>query len=49
MENYDTLTLAKKIIKFCISQNKKFIFIAGNGASGKTQLSKILSNLNMEV
>jgi len=43
MENYDTLTLAKKIIKFCISQNKKFIFIAGNGASGKTQLSKILS------
>jgi len=43
MKNYDTSEVAKQIVKFCISTNKKFIFISGNGGSGKTELSKIIS------
>jgi len=43
MENYDANAVAEKIINFCISQNKNFVFISGNGGSGKTEFSKILS------
>lgn len=41
MENY--LQFAKEIVKFCVSTNKKFLFISGNGGSGKTELCKIIS------
>ena len=40
MQNYDASTIAKEIVTFCISTNKKFIFISGNGGSGKTELGK---------
>lgn len=43
MKNNKINTFAEKIVQFCISTNKKFIFISGNGGSGKTELSKILS------
>jgi uridine kinase len=43
MKNYDTSAFAKRIVKFCISTNKKFLFISGNGSSGKTELSKVIS------
>jgi len=43
MKNRAASIVAEKIVQFCISTNKKFIFISGNGGSGKTELSKILS------
>jgi len=43
MKNYDTSQVTKKIVKFCISTNKKFLFISGNGGSGKTELGKTIS------
>ncbi|MGV8086353.1 MAG: zeta toxin family protein [Candidatus Woesearchaeota archaeon] len=42
MKNYHPSILTEKIVKFCISKNKRFIFISGNGGSGKTELSKII-------
>lgn len=41
-KNYEPAKLAKKIVQTCLSSNKKFIFISGNGGSGKTELSKII-------
>ena len=43
MKKNNSSAIAEKIVEFCISTNKKFIFISGNGGSGKTELSKILS------
>ena len=43
MKNYDASMIAKEIVSFCISTNKKFLFISGNGGSGKTELSKIIA------
>ncbi len=43
MKKYNASTVAEKIIQFCASTNKKFIFISGNGGSGKTELGKIIS------
>jgi uridine kinase len=43
MKNHDASTVAKRIVKFCISKNKKFLFISGNGGSGKTELGKCIS------
>ena len=40
MWNYDISTIAKGIVTFCISTNKKFLFISGNGGSGKTELGR---------
>jgi len=43
MKSYDASIIAKKIVKFCVSTNKKFLFISGNGGSGKTERSKFIS------
>lgn len=43
MINRNALVVAKKIVAFCISTNKKFLFISGNGGSGKTELSRPIS------
>lgn len=43
MKVYDASVISKKIVQFCNSENKKFIFISGNGGSGKTELSRIIS------
>jgi uridine kinase len=43
MDNYDFSEFARKIVNFCTSMNKRFIFISGNGGSGKTELGKIIS------
>ena len=43
MKNYNCVTFAKKIVQFCSSTNKRFLFISGNGGSGKTELSKIIA------
>jgi len=34
--------VAKIIVNYCLSLNKKFIFISGNGGAGKTELSNII-------
>lgn len=43
MKTYKSSNTAKKIAQFCLARNKKFLFISGNGGSGKTELSKIIS------
>ena len=42
-KNYEPVKIAEKIIQHCLSTGKKVIFLSGNGGSGKTELSKILS------
>lgn len=39
---YEPVKVAEQIIKYCISAGKKFIYISGNGGSGKTELSKVI-------
>jgi uridine kinase len=41
-KNYEPIKVAKEIVQYCLSVGKKFIFISGNGGSGKTELSKII-------
>lgn len=36
--------IAEKVVQFCLSTKRKFIFISGNGGSGKTELSKDIFN-----
>lgn len=43
MNNINVTELAKSIIRYCDSTDKRFIYISGNGGSGKTELSKVLS------
>lgn len=42
---YTPQVLAKKIVDFCIAKNKRFIFISGNGGSGKTEFAKVLAQI----
>ena len=42
MNKQNISTIAEKIIQFCIATNKRFIFISGNGGSGKTELGKLI-------
>lgn len=41
-KNLRSVKVAKDVVDSCIHNNKKFIFISGNGGSGKTELSKAL-------
>jgi len=43
IENYKSVKVAEKIVQNCLSTGKKFLFISGNGGSGKTQLCEIIS------
>ena len=43
MQNYDASTIAKEIVAFCLAANKRFLFISGNGGSGKTELGKSIA------
>lgn len=40
--NYEPIQVAEKIVQSCLSTDKKFLFISGNGGSGKTELSNII-------
>jgi len=42
-KSYEPLKAAEEIVQFCLSTSRKFIFLSGNGGSGKTELSKIIS------
>lgn len=35
---------AQKIITYCLNNNIRYLYISGNGASGKTELSKVIYN-----
>ncbi len=37
--------ISEKIVKYCIENDLKFIYISGNGGSGKTELGKMLFDL----
>lgn len=41
-KNYSLVLIAEKVVRFCLSTKRKFIFISGNGGSGKTELSNII-------
>ncbi|MCT4590556.1 MAG: hypothetical protein N4A71_22200 [Carboxylicivirga sp.] len=43
IENYDPKEIAKMVVNSIKSSGKKFLFISGNGGSGKTELCKIIS------
>ena len=40
---YTADTIARAIVRFCQSNGTNFVFLAGNGGSGKTELSKLIS------
>lgn len=42
MVNITAKKMAEEIFKYCIENGKKFIFISGNGASGKSELSNLI-------
>jgi hypothetical protein len=42
-EYFTPQKVASKIVNYCIKHNKKYIFISGNGGSGKTELSKLIA------
>lgn len=44
MQNYDVEVVAQAIVDYCKNNDVKFIFISGNGASGKTELSKLIKS-----
>lgn len=47
MNKFKNLTpeiAAKEIVSFCHAKGRKFVFLSGNGGSGKTELSKIIAN-----
>ncbi len=39
---YEPVKMAEKIAQSCLAAGKKFLFISGNGGSGKTELSRII-------
>ena len=41
-KNHEPVKVAEKIVQHCLSTDKKFLFLSGNGGSGKTELSKII-------
>lgn len=40
---YKPVALAEKLVQYCISNNKKFVFISGNGGAGKTEFAKTIA------
>ena len=40
---YEPIDISKKIVHYCLKKNKRFVFISGNGGSGKTELSILIS------
>lgn len=45
IKNYDPEKIAKIIVQYFLSTGKKFLFLSGNGGSGKTELCKIISKV----
>ncbi len=43
LSNLTSEVLAEKILAYCLTNKKKFIYISGNGGSGKTEFSKVLA------
>ena len=43
--NLKSEEVAEKLVEYLKSTNKKFLFISGNGGSGKTELCKVISKL----
>lgn len=40
--NFTPGQIAKKIVDYCRRTNRRFVFISGNGGSGKSELSKVI-------
>ncbi len=49
MKNFTAEHVAKNLIKFCQEKNIKYLFISGNGASGKTELSKLICEISKNI
>lgn len=45
LKNYKPEKVAEEIVKHFLSTGKKFLFVSGNGGSGKTELCKIISGI----
>lgn len=41
-KHYESVKIAERIVQNSLLTDKKFLFISGNGGSGKTELSKII-------
>jgi len=40
---HEPIKVAGEIVQFCLSTSKRFVFLSGNGGSGKTELSKLIA------
>ena len=45
IKNYKSEEVAEKLVKHLRSNGKKFLFLSGNGGSGKTELCKIIAKV----
>lgn len=41
-KNFNANEIAQKIVSYCLEKKIKYVFISGNGGSGKTELSKVI-------
>ena len=48
MKNITAKKMAEEILEYCIENDKKYIFISGNGASGKSELSSLIRQAAVE-
>lgn len=42
MKQYQPTEVTEAVVSFCLSTGRKYVFLSGNGGSGKTELSKVI-------
>jgi uridine kinase len=42
LKKHEPIVIAEKLVKYCMDNQRKFVFISGNGGAGKTEFAKII-------